>query len=153
MAPTGSNHVKFSKTLRISTLFIYFQPFSAGSTGSTVSTSPFNINLNDLSVCIFAWLMFSFHNQVPNCTFLTLYNESTSNEIDYIKSSKVVINYLVLWSFLWWKLKRTFTAPTKRKKNSKLNKQANRQPSQKLANPAESSHPSEPAISKASQRA
>ena len=34
MAKTGSNHYKLSKTLRISMLFTYFQPFSAGSTGS-----------------------------------------------------------------------------------------------------------------------
>jgi hypothetical protein len=39
MAPTGSNHLKFSKTLRISTLFSYFQPFSAVSTGSTGSVN------------------------------------------------------------------------------------------------------------------
>ena len=37
MAKIGSNHLKFSKTLRISMLFTYFQPFSAGSTGSTGS--------------------------------------------------------------------------------------------------------------------
>ena len=37
MVKTGSNHLKLSKTLRISMLFTCFQPFSAGSTGSTGS--------------------------------------------------------------------------------------------------------------------
>ena len=34
MAPTGSNHPKFSKSLTILMLFSYFQPFLADSTGS-----------------------------------------------------------------------------------------------------------------------
>ena len=63
----------------------------------------------------------SFHNQVLNSTFLTLYNESTSNEIDYIKSSKVVNKYLVYDHSYGESLKNIHRA---HETNSKLKKQA-----------------------------